>query len=96
MKMYRVILISLLLFLAAGCTLAKQDVGLETTVVSNAVSPSAITPDNIDQIALLQQLGDGVMTKIALSPVDGTVAVGTTVGIYIYDGDTAVPNCLYW
>lgn len=88
--MYRFVLISLLLFAITGCNLAKQDGVPTADVVANA-----ITAANVDQIVPLQQLGDGVMTRIALSPSDDTLAVGTTIGVYIYDDGTAVPRDFY-
>ena len=86
MKNYRFILIGLVLLWIVGCRGGEQDAVLDTAVV-----PNAITAANLDQIVPLYRLGDGVLTAVSLSPADGIVAVGTSIGVYTYDGGTAVP-----
>lgn len=94
MKNYRFILIGLLLLGMMSC--GGSDHGVVPNAVSpNAVVPNAITAASLDQIVPLYRLGDGVLTAVSLSPADDVVAVGTSVGVYIYDGSTAVPLDFY-
>jgi len=46
---------------------------------------AVITPQNLDQIVLLDTLGRGQVRAIAYSPTGDTMLVGTSIGIWIYD-----------
>ncbi|MCB9419708.1 MAG: hypothetical protein H6667_07885 [Ardenticatenaceae bacterium] len=90
MKTYRFILLVLLLLSGVGCSESEEAVLPDT-----AVTPHIITAANLDHIVPLYRLGNGVLTQIALSPADGRLAVGTTIGVYIYEEITAVPLDFY-
>lgn len=58
------------------------------TYTPATLHPLAISPDNVDQIAEISQLGRGTIHKMALSPDGETVAVVGGLGVWLYDLDT--------
>lgn len=48
----------------------------------------AIRPDTVEQVMPLARWGRGVVKQIAWSPDGAWVAVGTSLGVYLYDGLT--------
>ncbi|HRQ36832.1 MAG TPA: protein kinase [Chloroflexota bacterium] len=70
---------------------AETDAG--TAVDTNtALSPiSPITPDNITQVTALQRLGRGVVDAADLSPDGNRLALGSSVGVWIYDAHSLEP-----
>jgi WD40 repeat protein len=63
---------------------------IETAVITNTAQ-SPITPDNITQMAALQRLGRGVVEAVALSPDGNQLALGSSVGVWIYDAHSLEP-----
>jgi WD40 repeat protein len=64
----------------------------EATAVAVAPQPdSAITPDNITQFTLLQRLGRGDLSAATLSPDGNQLALGSSIGVWIYDAHSLEP-----
>ncbi|MCL4261751.1 MAG: serine/threonine protein kinase [Anaerolineae bacterium] len=61
-----------------------------TTAIDTAVS-SPITPDNITQMAPLQRLGRGTLYAAILSRDGNRLALGSSVGVWIYDAHSLEP-----
>ncbi len=55
---------------------------------------TAATPDNVTQIAALQRLGRGTLYAATLSPDGNRLALGSSVGVWIYDAHSLSPNQL--
>jgi WD40 repeat protein len=46
-----------------------------------------ITPQNVDKLHMIGRFGRGSVNDMALSPDGKTLAVGTSIGIWLYDAD---------
>jgi WD40 repeat protein len=51
-------------------------------------TPQAITPENAGQVVLLEKLGQGALSGMAVLPDGRTVAAAYQTGIYLYDSGT--------
>ena len=51
-------------------------------------TPLVIAPENASQMALLARLGQGIIEQVTWSPDSTTLAVASSVGIYLYDAKT--------
>jgi WD40 repeat protein len=63
----------------------------ETAPVTETAVSNPITPDNITQMAALQQLGRGTVYAAVLSPDGQRLALGSSLGTWIYDAHTLEP-----
>ena len=52
------------------------------------LSPKAISLTNVDAVTELARWGKGAMACVAYSPDRSLLAVGTSLGVYIYDAET--------
>lgn len=50
-----------------------------------------ITPENAATLALLAQMGRGTIDALRLSPDESTLAVGGSLGVWLYDAETLAP-----
>jgi WD40 repeat protein len=55
---------------------------------STALHPDAIRIENIDRVTQLERFGKGTIEEIAYAPDGQTLAVATTLGVYVYDIQT--------
>ena len=87
-----------LIFIIAGCGGdATQSASTEADTSAPAIpAGQPITVDNADQIEQLAMLGRGLPRDVAYSPDGATLAVASSVGIWLYEADDldAVPRFL--
>ncbi|MCA9932740.1 MAG: serine/threonine protein kinase, partial [Anaerolineales bacterium] len=62
-------------------------------VLTPGAPPSTVTVF-VDDLAALQRLGRGTVNVIAASPDGQTLAVGGSLGVWLYDGSTFEPQAL--
>ena len=55
---------------------------------------TALTPASVDQLVALQRLGRGTVNTIAASPDGQTLAVGGSLGVWLYDSTSLEPQGL--
>ena len=82
--MRNLILFLILTLFAAAPTFAQEG------------SSPVITPENADQLTQLALLGRGIPSSVAYSPDGGQFAVGSSVGVWLYDANdyVAAPRLL--
>jgi WD40 repeat protein len=90
--------ITILVLLAAGWLLWKLPVVRQVFVpiffppvpisVPTLNSPNAITPENVQEVQLLNHWGNGEFRSIAWSQDEHYFGIGTTLGVNLYDGNS--------
>lgn len=63
-----------------------------TTGTAVPVSKAAITADNASELSSVARWGEGEARVLAVTPDEQTVAVGTTIGVSLYDAQTLRPR----
>jgi WD40 repeat protein len=90
--MIKRLLLTLSLILTIAGSIAAQET---VTTLPDNLQP--ITPDNADQLQEIARIGSGVFNRgIAYSPDGGTLAVGGSLGIWLYDANdlNALPTLI--
>jgi WD40 repeat protein len=86
------LLVFFLLLLLISCSPAPPPADLPTTTIPAphviTAVPELPTATPEPQAALLTRLGKGMPTALAWSPDGRLLAVATSTGVYLYDGDT--------
>lgn len=65
-----------------------------TTGTAVPASEAAITADNASELESVARWGEGEVSVLAVTPDAQTVAVGTTIGVSLYDAQTLQPHLL--
>jgi WD40 repeat protein len=68
---------------------------LGVVTISNAQTSPVITPQNIHEITLLEEVGRSVAYHAAYSGDGKRLAISTLVGVWFYQGDTEKPSLIH-
>lgn len=60
-----------------------------TPMVQAINDTETIQPENVSQLGIIDEWGQGNVYGVALSPDEKTIAVATTTGVYLYDAKTS-------
>ena len=76
---------------AALPTLTSTPIPTSTPTLTPTATPSQqfeiISADNVDQIKMVHRLGRGAITVVEYSPDNSTLAIGSSIGVYLLDNE---------
>lgn len=62
---------------------------ISTPTIQAINNTETIQPENVSQLGIIDEWGQGNVYGVALSPDEKTIAVATTTGVYLYDSKTS-------